>query len=395
MTALDDKLASRAGGARPDGRDGPHHPAPEPSPLPASLRTRRCETHGHIDLSVWTEHMRALDVGDRCPVPTYQEEPCGMPLGPEREWGAASVPGARVREAPLDQIRVESVAYERSAGPPDLRTPVRATHEPTGISVICDENRSQLANKDEAIRRVRVLVAEQAPLPASVQDTPAPSSPKGNSLDHLRSLRAGWDSYGGKPTADAALRTAESAAWVPVPDGGVQWELRAGGRDIEVEIGPDGSVVDVSVEPSPAGDGEGDALRIVRGVIQRARDARSDGRARNELQAARWDGFVAALDHLDLEVGRAFGESHLQSAERVADLLDPAGGEVQDTPAREEFRVVNKHGHVLQHADDLANAFDRRGWFGAPGIRVQRRLAATEWVDVPASTEGRTDGDAG
>jgi NTP pyrophosphatase (non-canonical NTP hydrolase) len=85
----------------------------------------------------------------------------------------------------------------------------------------------------------------------------APSSPTAGPLDRLRDLREDWDSYGGKPTTEAALRAAESASWVPVPDGGAQWELHAGGREIEVEIGPDGSVVDVSVEPSPTAGGEG------------------------------------------------------------------------------------------------------------------------------------------
>lgn len=56
------------------------------------LVTRECPYHGHIEISAkgwsWDE-----DAPDACPVPTYLEEPCGKPLGPERSWfAAASLP---------------------------------------------------------------------------------------------------------------------------------------------------------------------------------------------------------------------------------------------------------------------------------------------------------------
>lgn len=63
--------------------------------------------------------------------------------------------------------------------------------------------------------------------------------------DGLRALEPDWDSYGGVPTTDAALRAAEgverSFTLVPHSDGGFQVEIHAAGIDVEVEIGPDGT----------------------------------------------------------------------------------------------------------------------------------------------------------
>jgi hypothetical protein len=57
----------------------------------------------------------------------------------------------------------------------------------------------------------------------------------------------GWDSYGGKPTTEAARRTAENLTIVPTSTGGVQIELHAGGMDVEIEIDFAGQVSSVLV----------------------------------------------------------------------------------------------------------------------------------------------------
>ena len=61
-------------------------------------------------------------------------------------------------------------------------------------------------------------------------------------LSALRTLRPGWDSYGGRPITEQAIATAQAIAFVPSPNGGVQIELHAGGADVEIEIGADGYV---------------------------------------------------------------------------------------------------------------------------------------------------------
>lgn len=75
-----------------------------------------------------------------------------------------------------------------------------------------------------------------------------------------------WDAYGAKPIQPAAIagargflelltrrypmldRALQPFAVVPVPDGGVQLEWRAGDREVDVEINPDGSVSYLMVE---------------------------------------------------------------------------------------------------------------------------------------------------
>lgn len=52
-----------------------------------------------------------------------------------------------------------------------------------------------------------------------------------------------WDSYGGKATTQAAIRTAGYLCSVPTSQGGLQIELHAGGADIEIEIAADGKVI--------------------------------------------------------------------------------------------------------------------------------------------------------
>jgi hypothetical protein len=67
-------------------------------------------------------------------------------------------------------------------------------------------------------------------------------------LDDLRELEEGWDSYGGQPTTDAAIKTAGNLAVVPTSDGGIQLEIHAGGADLEIVIDPAGAVTAVSWE---------------------------------------------------------------------------------------------------------------------------------------------------
>lgn len=51
-------------------------------PRAKGVTVRRCETHGHVEVGRFGLGDQPGDF-DRCPVPTYQEEPCGEPLGPE------------------------------------------------------------------------------------------------------------------------------------------------------------------------------------------------------------------------------------------------------------------------------------------------------------------------
>jgi hypothetical protein len=69
-----------------------------------------------------------------------------------------------------------------------------------------------------------------------MSDQPTPQT------DRLRALEPDWDSYGGMPTTQAALRAAEGAersfTLVPHSDGGFQIEIHAAGLDVEVEMVP-------------------------------------------------------------------------------------------------------------------------------------------------------------
>ena len=51
-----------------------------------------------------------------------------------------------------------------------------------------------------------------------------------------------WDSYGGLPTTEAAIKTAESFVWVPGSDGGLSFEVIHDGVELEVEIDGAGQI---------------------------------------------------------------------------------------------------------------------------------------------------------
>lgn len=61
-------------------------------------------------------------------------------------------------------------------------------------------------------------------------------------LDSLVGLQDGWDGYRGKAPTNEALATAANLCVIPLPNGGVQIEMHAGGADIEIEICAHGKV---------------------------------------------------------------------------------------------------------------------------------------------------------
>lgn len=66
--------------------------------------------------------------------------------------------------------------------------------------------------------------------------------------DYEKELKPGWDGYGGRvPTAEA-MRTARLMSLVPGGDGSLQFEIHAGGYDVEIYIAPHGEITDVSAE---------------------------------------------------------------------------------------------------------------------------------------------------
>lgn len=54
-----------------------------------------------------------------------------------------------------------------------------------------------------------------------------------------------WDSYGGRPTSEAAINTARRFQYVPLSNGGIDIELSTPKADVQIEIDPDGSVISV------------------------------------------------------------------------------------------------------------------------------------------------------
>lgn len=65
-------------------------------------------------------------------------------------------------------------------------------------------------------------------------------------LDEFLKLKPNWNSYGAEPISGLATETAKNLAVFPTPSGGVQFELHAGGSDVEIEIDAKGQVVCVS-----------------------------------------------------------------------------------------------------------------------------------------------------
>lgn len=65
-------------------------------------------------------------------------------------------------------------------------------------------------------------------------------------LDHYQKYKNGWDGYEGKAPTIAALATAANFCAIPLPCGGLQIEMSAGGADIEIGIAQSGKVDYVS-----------------------------------------------------------------------------------------------------------------------------------------------------
>jgi len=58
----------------------------------------------------------------------------------------------------------------------------------------------------------------------------------------LLALKPNWDSYGAPRTSREAISTIEHFATVPCSDGGIQLEIHRDGFDIEIVVGPDGTI---------------------------------------------------------------------------------------------------------------------------------------------------------
>jgi len=57
-----------------------------------------------------------------------------------------------------------------------------------------------------------------------------------------------WDSYGGLPTTEAAIRTAENAVWVPLTKGGLMLEIIHSDGEASIDIDADGRIMGVCFE---------------------------------------------------------------------------------------------------------------------------------------------------
>lgn len=159
-------------------------------------------------------------------------------------------------------------------------------------------------------------------------------------LAHLRSLKPGWDSYGGKPISTESLSVADyilTTPGQPVPcsDGGVQIEWHVGGVDVEICIGPDGKIVeDASTEPlkKPLSLNRMSAKAHLEGTLRACLAENNDLRA--QLQAAqqslaRESEFIAglteewrALQQLADERGREV-ERLRADFEKLGDWISP------------------------------------------------------------------------
>jgi hypothetical protein len=65
----------------------------------------------------------------------------------------------------------------------------------------------------------------------------------------LSDLKDGWDGYDGIPTTEQAIRTAEGICYIPMSNGGMQIELHTLAISVEIEVGPDGRIENVSALP--------------------------------------------------------------------------------------------------------------------------------------------------
>ena len=63
-----------------------------------------------------------------------------------------------------------------------------------------------------------------------------------NWAERLLALKPNWDSYGAPRISREAISTIEHFATVPCPDGGIQLEIHRDGFDIEIVVGPDGTI---------------------------------------------------------------------------------------------------------------------------------------------------------
>ena len=63
-----------------------------------------------------------------------------------------------------------------------------------------------------------------------------------NWAERLLALKPNWDSYGAPRISRDAISTIEHFAAVPCSDGGIQLEIHRDGFDIEIVVGPDGTI---------------------------------------------------------------------------------------------------------------------------------------------------------
>jgi len=85
-----------------------------------------------------------------------------------------------------------------------------------------------------------------ADIEAALSSAPVAAEPKDDPLKRIRTLEANWDTYGAPAINPLSIALAETirtkVQFVPTSKGGVQAEWHVNGFDIEIEIGPDGSM---------------------------------------------------------------------------------------------------------------------------------------------------------
>lgn len=201
--------------------------APDPRPLP--------ETH----------QFRVMRLGSVEPVAWFSNEGIAQ-SNPRTKRGAMSNDGS----GPLPGGKDITVAQEPGKTR-FLRLPI------TGGEVFRDWTPEELGDEatgtvDDAIPR-ETLDAIKAHLDQQPDPRDTKIAPTFPELERLRALKPGWDSYGGSPITEAAIKTAEvllakTPQAVPCNDGGIQFEWHCGGIDFEFQIGPDGHEIDEDAE---------------------------------------------------------------------------------------------------------------------------------------------------